>query len=131
MKRLLEQYKILKVIDIQDIRTERTSGYISVCDFRKFVATLVTGTIAEGKKAKIEFVQAKDNAGTGVKTISGPLEYTAGIGGGKAVLNIENSTEDLDDGYNHIGIRISTDDTNIVNGCATLILGDARNNPIE
>jgi len=131
VKRLLEQIKVVKAIDIGDINIEGSITFYNVTDFRKFVVTLITTQVNQGKKVSLAFLQSKDELGTGLKRIGEPLEKIAGTGGEFITLNVEKSTEEMEDGYSYIAVETFTDDLNLVNCCSTVMFGDARNNPVE
>lgn len=133
MNRLLETLKIVDGVNATDIKGAGVVGsYVSVANYRRFFATLQTGTVAEGKKATLTIMQAQDSAGTGAKPLKSVNSALAGVGGAKFLLTLEGSVNELDlaNNYAYIAVKAVTDDTVAVPGMGILALGEPRYAPV-
>jgi hypothetical protein len=130
-KKLTEILKIDKAVVNSDITTPRTSNYYSMSDYRKAVAVLLTDTIANTKKATLQFKQAKDSQGTDSTNLGSAVEVTVANPAGeqvKVVGEIDVSAMDINNGFTHIAVTISSDNATAVIAACTLIRGNARYN---
>lgn len=129
-RKLTEVVKFVQAITPQDIATDRTSAYQPMKDVGRVVATANIATVAEGKKATIQILQAKDSSGTGAKALSALVEDTAGTGGEAMYLKVEAEAADMDDGFTHVAVQVTSDTAVAVIGSADLLFGDFRYNPV-
>ncbi len=113
-----------------DIVTPRTSTYRSARDFRQFAAVLVTSAITAGKKATVQLMQAKDALGTDAKVLGDAVNSDI-LGGSKLVqAEAYQAAMDGQNGFTHIAVTVSSDDTVPVVGAAVLVLADASYKPV-
>ncbi len=109
-----------------DIATDRTSGWFPMKDFRQAIAHLQTDTVADTKIATVEFLQATDSSGTGSKVLGTKTTLTSS-GGEELDGQAEIEVTDMDEanGFDHIAIKLTSDDTTVV-GSAVLIRDKGR-----
>jgi len=70
MNKLFEQIKIDCGLVPQTINNSNVTGkYFDLSNYRSVIAVLMVGAMAATKTAKVEFLQAKDSAGTDSKTV--------------------------------------------------------------
>lgn len=124
--KLSELVQAQRAITPQDIVAGKTSAYYSMSGIGRVMAVLTTATIAAGKKATIQLMQAKDAAGTGAKVLGAAVEKVAGGTGEEIFLQVEAKAPDLDiaNGYSYVAVQVSSDNATAVNGAAVLIFGD-------
>ncbi|MGB9845889.1 MAG: hypothetical protein ACPLRH_00095 [Desulfotomaculales bacterium] len=130
--KLSELIKVQKAVAPADIITAKTSVYYSMAGIGRVLAVLTTATIAQGKKATIQLMQAKDAAGTGAKALGAAVEKVVTDAAGEAVfLTAEAKASDLDlaNGYSHVAVQVSSDNATAVYGAAVLIFGDLSFRP--
>lgn len=130
--KLSELVQVKQAVVPQDIVGGKTSAYYSMSGIGRVLAVLTTGTIAQGKKATIQFMQAKDAAGTGAKILGSAVEKVVADAAGENVfLTVEAKASDLDlaNGYTHVAVQVSSDNATAVNGAAVLIFGDLSFRP--
>lgn len=125
--KLTELVQVRQAVTPQDIVGGKTSAYYSMKGIGRVLAVLTTATIAQGKKAVIQLMQAKDSAGTGAKALGAAAEEVVADAAGKQIfLMAEAKASDLDlaNGYSHVAVQVSSDNATAVNGAAVLIFGD-------
>jgi len=127
--KITERVQIKEAVTPQDIATaDVTSAYYDMKGKGRVVAVLTTSTIAEGKKATVQLMQAKDDQGTDAKALGTAVEVVAGTGGGKLLVTAEATAAEMDhaNSYSYVGVKVGTDDPNATppEGAAILILGD-------
>jgi hypothetical protein len=125
--KLTELVQVRQAIIPQDIVDGKTSAYYSMKGMGRVLAVLTTAIIAQGKKATIQLMQAKDSAGTGAKALGAAVEKVAADAAGEAIfLMVEAKASDLDlaNGYSHVAVQVSSNNATAVNGAAVLIFGD-------
>lgn len=124
--KISERVQIKQGVTPQDIVGGKTSAYYSMAGVGRVLAQLTTATVAEGKKATIQLMQAKDAAGTGAKVLGAAVEKVAGVGGEAIFIQAEANASDLDiaNGYSYVAVQVSSDNAVAVNGAAILIFGD-------
>lgn len=130
--KLSELVQVKQAVAPQDIVGGKTSPYYSMSGIGRVLAALTTGTIAQGKKATIQLMQAKDAAGTGTKVLGSAVEKVVADAAGEAIfLTSEAKASDLDlaNGYTHVAVQVSSDNATAVNGAAVLIFGDLSFRP--
>lgn len=88
-----------------------------------FLAHVGAGTVGTSVDLKIQ--QATDASGTGAKDISGKA-ITQLVAAGSALINVRASDLDIDNGFSHIAMVLTTVGASTVAG-AELICLDARN----
>lgn len=127
MKLISEVVRVDQAIAPVDYSTtDRTSSYFSMENYRQVQGVLNTATVAAASNATIQLMQAQDSSGTGAKTLSALVTKVAGVGGEAFVLSIEADASDLDDGFTHVAVQITSDQGTAVNGSAVLIRGNGR-----
>jgi len=125
--KISERIQIKEAVTPQDIATaDVTSVYYDMKGIGRVAAALTTGTIAEGKKATVQLMQAKDDQGTGAKVLGDAVEVLAGTGGAELLVIAEATAAEMDDDFTHIAVKVGSDDPNATppEGAAILIFGD-------
>ena len=115
-----------------DITTERTgSVYYSAASLRKIIGILVTGSVADTKKATVQLLQAKDASGTDAKNLGTAVEVVAS-GAQNLVITQEADAADMDkaNGFTYAGIKVSSDNAAAVIGAAAILLSEPRYAPV-
>ena len=89
---------------------EATTGYLSMRDFHKLTVIVMAGAIGALGTVDCKVVQAQDDAGTGVKDISGkaitPLDE--GDDNSAAVIEVDTSEMDATNNFDYINVILST-----------------------
>jgi hypothetical protein len=128
MKPMYKREKIDVGLAPQSIAsTNKTGGYFGMQMYRKALAILSTGAMADTNTAKIELLQAKDNIGTDAKAIDGAsaiITASGALTSGCAFIEIDVSSLDLTNGFEYVAARVTTNAT-LVSG-VTLLRGDGR-----
>ena len=110
-----------------DITTDRFSAWFSMEAFRRAIAHLQTGTVADTKVATVGFEQATSSGGASAKALGTDTSKTAS---GAEVLTltreIDVSDMDVNNDFDHIRIKVTSDDPGAVIGSAVLIRDTGR-----
>lgn len=127
--KISERVLIKEAVPPQDIATaDVTSAYYSMKGVGRVLAALTTATIAEGRNATVQLMQAKDDQGTDAKALGDLVTVTAGVGGENLLVTAEATAAEMDhaNGYTHVAVRVGSDDPNAAppDGAAILIFGD-------
>ena len=115
-----------------DITTDRTgSVYYPAANFRKIIGILITGSVADTKKAGVQLLQAKDASGTDAKNLGTAVEVTAS-GAQSLVVTQEADSSDMDsaNGFTFAGIKVSSDNGSAVIGAAAILFSEPRYAPV-
>lgn len=122
-----ERYQIVSALAPQALDAAKTSAYQSMANRFRVLAVVTTGTVAATKKVTVQLKQATDSSGTGAKNLGTAVEATAGTGGEAIFLTAEAAVGDLDiaNGYSHVAVSVSTDDTNEPEAAAILLFDPA------
>ena len=115
-----------------DITTDRTgSVYYPAANFRKIIGILITGSVADTKKASVQLLQAKDASGTDAKNLGTAVEVVAS-GAQSLVVTQEADAFDMDKsgGFTYAGIKVSSDNATAVVGAAAVLLSEPRYAPV-
>lgn len=86
-----------------------STGYVSMRDYHKAFALILTGAIAALAVVDAKLVQATDTAGLGAKDVAGKAVTTLDGGDDNSSLGIELDASELDvnNGYDCIALQIS------------------------
>lgn len=111
-----------------DITTDRQSGWVSMANFRRALGHLQTGSVDAGSSATLQFQQAQDSGGTGAKALGDAVSQTAGSGGEALEMEVEAFVSDMDtaNGFTHIRMEVTCDNSSAVIGAATLVRDEGR-----
>jgi len=131
--KISEELSILEGVISEDIDTaDLTSSYYPVADARRIAAKIFTKTVvAQTKKITIQLLQATAAAGTGSKNLGSVVESIAPTGGSKlnALVEAQVSDMDINGGFNHVAVKVGSDNgAAVIAGCV-LLLGDKRYMP--
>ena len=116
-----------KAIVNADITTDRTSAWFPMTNYRQALARLETGTVADTKVATVGFEQATSSGGAGAKIV-GVDTIATSDGGEELSLEREIEVTDLDTagGFDHIRVKVTSDDGGTVLGVAVLLRDRGR-----
>jgi hypothetical protein len=115
-----------------DITTDRTgSVYYSAANFGKIIGILITGSVADTKKAGVQLLQAKDASGTDAKNLGTAVEVVAS-GAQELIVTQEAGAAAMDkaNGFTYAGIKVSSDNATAVIGAAAVLLAEPRYAPV-
>jgi hypothetical protein len=131
MKPLYKRAKIDVGLLSQSIASSnKTGGYFDMQMYRKALAILNVGTMADTNTAVIELLQAKDVSGTEAKAIEGATATVTAVGAltsGCAFVEVDVLSLDVNNGFEYIAAKVTTTGT-IVSG-VVLLRGDGRFEP--
>lgn len=131
MKSLYKRIKVDNGLTAQDLTaSNKTGSYFNMAMYRKALAILNIGALAAGTNAKIELYQAIDAAGTNAKLIDGAsaaITATNAMTSGKAAVEVDASSLDINNNFNFIAAKVTTTATTQV--AVTLVRGDGRFEP--
>ena len=137
-KNIMSSKKFTEMVDRKhgvvnaDITTDRTeSVYYPAANFRKIIGVLVTGSVADTKKAGVQLLQAKDATGTDAKDLGTAVEVVAS-GAQELIVTQEADAAAMDkaNGFTYAGIKVSSDNGSAVIGAAALLLAEPRYAPV-
>ena len=131
MEKLGEKSKFLFGLANADITTDRTGVYSPVAGFRLLRGLLIANTVADTKVVTIELLQATDSSGTGSKALKAAVTFTSD-GGETLIATVDALVEEMDiaNGFNHVAVKVTSNNASAVIGCAALELGDPRHLPV-
>lgn len=131
MKPLYKRIKIDNGLAAQDLAAgNKTGTYFNMAMYRKSLAILNVGALTAGTNAKIELLQATDSAGTNEKSINGAtatITATNAMTSGKAIIEVDTSSLDINNGFTFIAAKVTTTATTQV--AVILVRGDSRFEP--
>ena len=126
--KLSQRLRINAAVTPQDIQTAKTSPFVPIAGAGQLMAAVTTAALLVGKKAVVQFLQATDASGTGVKSLGAAVEKVATVAGPVA-FTAEAYTERLDEGFGFVAVQLSSDNGAAVIGSAMLISANNRFNP--
>ncbi|MFT9116559.1 MAG: hypothetical protein ABF497_05465 [Sporolactobacillus sp.] len=131
MKPLYKRVKIDTAVLAQALDNTSSSGaFFDLSHYRKALIVLEVGAMADTKTATVSLKQASTSAGTDAKAIDGATATITAAGAktsARALLEIDASDLDINNGFGYISVTVATTDTTTVS--ATLIRGDGRFEP--
>lgn|GEM_PF-2474393 len=141
MKRLSEQMKIDNAVESQNLgAASTTSAYFDMSEYRKALAILNSGALANGSLVSLELMQAQDSSGTGAKSVNdldgNPIvvEYTNSTGASvpsvELFAEVQAAIMDTNNGFTHLAVKVTSDDA-ASQVAVDLLRGDARFMPVQ
>jgi hypothetical protein len=110
-----EQAAVLGVVTPQTVTGATvTTGWISMQDFDKVLATIGVGLNATSVDAKIQ--EATDASGTGAIDITGKSITQITVADQVAEIDVDQQDLDVDNGFDHIQLSITTVGAAVVYG---------------
>ena len=98
-----------------------TSGWVSVHEFRKFLAVVETGTLGTAATVDAKIQQASDSSGTGAKDVTGKAItqlVKASNDNDQALINLDAGDLDTANNFNYFRLSVTV-------GTATSVVGGA------
>lgn len=101
-----------------------TTSWISMADFQKLLAVVQTGTLGASATVDAKIQQAKDNAGTGAKDVTGAAITQIVKASGdnqQAEINLDAQQLDVEGGFGYVQLSVTVGTAASVT--AALVLG--------
>lgn len=101
-----EGHRIDCIVPASRTSAEATTGYLSMRDYHKAVVIYNGGALAANATVDLKIMQAQDDAGTGVKAISGKAITTLGNANDNVicVIELDSSEMDVTNNFDYINV---------------------------
>lgn len=132
MQKFSDSNLLLTGASSADIVTPLNTAFVAPNNARLFGALVHVGAVAATKTVTIQFRQATDASGTAAKNLGTAYVVTAPGGGWTTKdLQLDASFNDLDDanGFDFIGVQISSNNTSATPASVSLVGSDNRFRP--
>lgn len=128
-EKIFDKLKVDQAIAPQDVTTDRTSSYFPVADYGWVAAIVTTDAVAQTKVVTIQLLKAINANGDSPAAWSSVVTETAPTGGSTLTAKVEKDVDDIGDGYTHVAVKVTSDDTGNAVGAAVLLRGSPRYAP--
>lgn len=124
--KISEKVRIDQAFAPVDIDNDQVGVWLPMAHYRRALGVVTVNTVAQTKNVTIQLMQAQDASGTGSKPLSDVVTKIAPTGGSKMTLLTEAMSDEMDEGFTHVSVKVTSDTAVALLAAALLIRGEGR-----